>query len=144
MTRPKEVAAALPKCPECDSQRMEVTVNKISLSALRRLHEAATPGPWVDMSTSDEVRPICSVDSEICCDPEGDDRESDRALIAAMRNALPALIDIAEAVIADRAAQEAVSMACLDDMDSDRAQEAFQRGHDADLAMTAALARVEE
>ena len=61
-----------------------------------------------------------------------------------IRQALPALLAIAEAAIADRKAQEAVSMACLDDMDSEEAQDAFQRGHDADKALAAALALVEE
>ena len=60
-----------------------------------------------------------------------------------IRQALPALLAIAEAAIADRKAQEAVSMACLDDMDSEEAQDAFQRGHDADKALAAALALVE-
>lgn len=60
-----------------------------------------------------------------------------------IRQALPALLAIAEAAIEDRAAQEAVNRACLDDMDSEEAQAAFQRGHDADKALAAALARVE-
>ena len=60
-----------------------------------------------------------------------------------IRQALHALLAIAEAAIEDRAAQEAVNCACLDDMDSEEAAAAFQRGHDADKALAAALALVE-
>ena len=63
--------------------------------------------------------------------------------LIAQNEALPALLAIAEAAIEDRAAQEAVNRACLDDMDSEEAQAAFQRGHDADKALAAALALVE-
>ena len=94
MTRPKEVAAALPKCPECDSQRMEVTVNKISLSALRRLHEAATPGPWVDMDA-----PHTGYDGFFYGDGETILGRTLRIedCIPEIRNALSALLAIAEA-----------------------------------------------
>ena len=67
-----------------------------NLPAAKKRCEEATPGPWVDTSTLDEVRPIASVagDSycEICYDPEMDDRENDRAFIAHARTDLPAAI----------------------------------------------------
>lgn len=55
-----------------------------------------------------------------------------------------ALIEIAEASLADRKAQEAVMAACLADMNSDAAQAAFQAGHDADRRLATALERVEK
>mgnify|MGYP001583452703 CR=1 FL=1 len=73
---------------------------------LRGLEAKATPGPWVDTSTPDEARPIYSADErvygEILCDPPMDDREHDKALVCALRNAAPALLrrlEAAEAMI---------------------------------------------
>lgn len=144
--------------------------DKPSLRALRELHEKATPGPWENCAWTGQCHkrhqhggPSCKYDP-VCLTGEyweqhvsangheiiGSDESGpilsreDASFIAAARNALPALLAIAEAAIADRKAQEAVSMACLDDMDSEEAQAAFQQGHDADKALAAALALVEE
>ena len=56
----------------------------------------ATKGPWIDTSNEEEVLPIRSCDdySEICRDPELDDRESDRGFIAFSRTALPLAVKI--------------------------------------------------
>ena len=138
--------------------------DKISLSALRELEEKATPGPWgtsgpkvetqhgwkyerefrpgynaMEVTCEDGAGVVCAAETDKSCTPHRADAE----LIAAARNALPALLAIAEAAIEDRAAQEAVNCACLDDMDSEEAAAAFQRGHDADKALAAALALVE-
>jgi hypothetical protein len=65
----------------------------------RAICDAATPGPWVDTSTSEEVGPIRSISEEdhaysiICQDLEGDDREADRTFIAAAREGWPAALD---------------------------------------------------
>lgn len=94
------------------------------------------------MSDKPSLRALRQV-RDMTMDPNGllvwTDDEAEEAIAA-----LPALLAIAEAAIADRKAQEAVSMAWLDDMDSEEAQAAFQQGHDADRALAAALALVEE
>lgn len=120
-------------------------MDKPSLKALRELHEKATPGPWEQSVAGIEGDNYVAGTGPWYRNSYKESKSvDDAALIAAARNALPALLAIAEAVIADRKAQEAVSGVCLDDMDSEEAQAAFQQGHDADKALAAALALVEE
>jgi hypothetical protein len=88
-----------------------------AITKLRALHEAATPGPWrQDDGGADDwiVAGPCgefiadigwlgAVNSDAPARPD-----EDSALIAAARNALPALLDIAEAARAYLEAMEGV------------------------------------
>jgi len=66
----------------------------MTLDQLRELEQAATAGPW--LSEPDRVFvPEKHVDGCYCI---RDIPEHDAALIAAMRNALPALLEFVEAV----------------------------------------------
>lgn len=66
------------------------------IKTLRRLHEEATAGLWevdgfLDVATvnaDDELRTLAGM--------EGDKKEANAALIAAMRNALPMLLNVAD------------------------------------------------
>ncbi len=60
-----------------------------TLRRLQELHQAATPAPWEADAYDDEAW-ILNTDL-------GPGHKADVALIAAMRNTLPALLDIAEA-----------------------------------------------
>ncbi len=78
------------------------------LDTLEALLNAATPGAWVDVGHTD-LWPgiVMAVEehqsmSQVCRDPECDDRPADRACIAALHNAAPDLI---------RAAREAIRLA---------------------------------
>lgn len=94
----------------------------INLAQLRRLHEAATPGPWVMSEAEWDCTFFCDAPDEHDCakspdcaplnsaspDPRlfkldmGDYFGMDNAdseFIAAMRNAFPELLDIAEAAL---------------------------------------------
>jgi len=64
----------------------------MKLDELKRLDAEATPGPWRDTDYGVER---VGVYGEIVEDPRMG--EPDRALIAAARNALPALLAVAEA-----------------------------------------------
>ena len=78
-----------------------MTAPRLDLGELRRLHEAATPGPWetsrigdepyMRLETKDQGLQISAFLGAITA------QEGNMALIAAMRNALPALLSIAEA-----------------------------------------------
>jgi hypothetical protein len=98
----------------------QVTAPRLDLGELRRLHEAATPGPWewIDGDTdkpwdagdpdqfAPSLRTAWTKKSQfnlgelpvwiLNIDQLGDNK-NDAALIAAMRNALPALLSIWEA-----------------------------------------------
>lgn len=73
----------------------------ISLSALARLLSEATPGPWTEHE-GDNWSGIVDADGDaVACisDYETDANHlGDRALIVALRNAGPSLVEIAEAV----------------------------------------------
>jgi len=79
------------------------------IDEIRRRCEAATPGPWVDMSTRHEVGPIRSAETiaEICRDPELDDREADRDFIAHAREDVPWLLNILATADQERAERDA-------------------------------------
>ena len=70
-----------------------------TITSLRALHAAATPGPWrvgsVSPHGSDDVC-VHTVDGKHCIAFDCE-TPNESALIAAMRNALPALLDVAEA-----------------------------------------------
>ena len=74
------------------------------------LCEAATPGPWVDMTSAGpdvgafdgEIRSAQSF-THICSDPDCDDRPNDRAFIANARTALPAALETIATLRADLA-----------------------------------------
>jgi len=70
------------------------------LDEIKARLEKATKGPWVDMSTANDVRPIVSAETgdEICCDPEFDDREADRDFITEGRSDIPWLISLVESL----------------------------------------------
>ena len=75
-----------------------MTAPRLDLAELRRLHEEATPGPWESSIAGIEgdnyvagTGPWHRVTFNECAS------QYDAALIAAMRNALPALLSIAEA-----------------------------------------------
>lgn len=68
------------------------------IAALRRLHEEASPGPWI--VHCDEGERLAWVKVEGRYHPAW--RPSDAALIVALRNALPALLDVVEALAAFR------------------------------------------
>ena len=68
----------------------------MTITELRKLMETATPGPWAseecDVFSENTIVAECmsSIESQYLGEPEA-------TLIAAMRNALPALLEIAEA-----------------------------------------------
>jgi hypothetical protein len=76
-------------------------VSTIDIGALRKLLAEATPGPWGSECAS-VFGPDPDRDSVAECDWDqtkpGELEDADAALIAAMRNALPALLDAAEAM----------------------------------------------
>lgn len=73
------------------------------LSRLRAAHEAATPGPWRDTFDKDgnnngEVYAVDGYDDmRSVADVRGDRYDADARLVCLARNALPALLDVAEA-----------------------------------------------
>lgn len=69
-----------------------------ALARLRKLAEAATPGPWLDARSPEmaEYYPIRWVAFGVPKDTATDWEGHDIALIAAMRNALPLLLDLVE------------------------------------------------
>lgn len=79
---------------------------KLDLAELRRLHEAATPGPWDERGDENDRESSSYVVSEAYVDEEpgicGDCNKhwplvrADAELIVAARNALPALLARAE------------------------------------------------
>lgn len=85
---------------------MDITQTEID--DMRRLHEAATPGPWeaATLSPKGLIPAIIQRDQDdwlpvaYFADEHGDgeavDMEENRALIVAARNAIPALLDAAE------------------------------------------------
>ena len=84
----------LRKCNEYTRRLTEGGPGMTDPDELRRLEKAATPGPWAVESDGvyNDTRSYMVV-------PLGDSEQddADAALIAAMRNALPALLDVAEA-----------------------------------------------
>ena len=87
----------------------EAKTPSVDVEGLRALHAAATPGPWTfstqyDATDDDEPARLTSATHDVacsCCLVR-----SDAAPIVAAHNALPALLDIAEAVKAWGAAME--------------------------------------
>jgi hypothetical protein len=72
----------------------------LDLAALAALHEAATPAPWPEDFCQAAVRQLSkNVDYDVFYDGDfcGWDRYTDGPLIAAARNALPALLARAKA-----------------------------------------------
>ena len=88
----------------------------VDLKELRRLHEAATPEPWYEQYEYDGSRTVCQMRSThetICVNRathvSGNPWERTKEngmLIAAMRNALPELLDRIEAAEAENAELE--------------------------------------
>ncbi len=86
---------------------------KLDLAELRRLHEAATPGPWDERGDENDRESSSYVVSEAYVDEEpgicGDCNKhwplvrADAELIVAARNALPALLARAEVYEAAKA-----------------------------------------
>lgn len=77
---------------------------RIDLDELERLHRAATPGPWIGRTGTETTEVSCEETVPVVAWLGFDDGDRKRlahnmnaALIAAMRNALPALLSIAEA-----------------------------------------------
>lgn len=119
----------------------------IDIPTLRRLHEAATPGPWrgdrldgtvkyqiLGGPEGDEEVSVCSGDNgnNALGGPYGFHSDHDEALVMALRNALPALLDELEALrrvrdAADvmRSAVDAVLLdADVNDLDRARLEDA--------------------
>lgn len=71
-----------------------------AVARLRKLHEAASPGPWAPFDESDGHYGIRASDGTEVARINGYETDanhlSDLEHIAAMRNALPALLDVAE------------------------------------------------
>lgn len=68
------------------------------LERLRALEQAATPGPWKhDLGNADVEGPRPER-AEVCVRGEHGNYHANLELIAAVRNALPLLLDVAEAV----------------------------------------------
>ena len=86
-----------------------------TVAELRRLLDAATPGPWMVGDEGDDVAVIVDEGDEfssiqIAADlHQGDDGLTDARLIAAAVNALPALLDAAEERDALRAERDALA-----------------------------------
>jgi len=75
------------------------------LEDLRRLHEAATPGPAEVRIRDGEARLVIGKDSATiawCGHGNKQRAEANAALIAAMRNALPYLLELAERAEAEK------------------------------------------
>lgn len=81
-------------CPACCA-----VSEKVDLGAVQKVVDAATPGPWIDMSSEDEIRAICAAPDGpdgaliplfMCYEHE--DRAHDRAFTCAARTALPTVI----------------------------------------------------
>jgi len=75
-------------------------MTELDLDALELLHQQATPGPWLQATHVDEPRAICAArsmrSSLLGLDRDGMailDDEADAALIVALRNAAPALLE---------------------------------------------------
>lgn len=76
----------------------------VDLKELRRLHEAATPGPWFKyMRTVTVEENGWDVEVAECSNNARGTVEADAALIAAARNALPELLDRLEAAESENA-----------------------------------------
>jgi hypothetical protein len=75
------VASPVERNREADGE-VAVTKAVMDLAELRRLHESATPGPW----SSDDQKRLRAMLL----------RDADAALIVAMRNALPELLERVE------------------------------------------------
>lgn len=96
----------------------------MSVDRLRQLEQAATPGPWKADCVEDPNEPTGDGDEQYVFRPEVghqvcayyDSDSADAELIAAMRNALPALLDVAEA--AERA-QSLLGWSAREDVERD-------------------------
>ena len=113
---------------------------------LRRKLSEATPGLWIDMGDTEPwpgtviatTVPDGGV-TPVCIDPEADDRPADRACIAALHNAAPALLDAADALATLRLEHESWG-AIIDGLRATVAEMRTQR--DADV-MTALMRQSE-
>ena len=82
-----------------------MSLTPADIKDLRRKLSEATPGLWIDMGDTEPwpgtviatTVPDGGV-TPVCIDPEADDRPADRACIAALHNAAPALLDAADAL----------------------------------------------
>ena len=68
----------------------------VDVAALRKLHEAATPGEWEAEHNGYDVYETRSAHGDVVA--EAGLTPADARYIAAVRNALPALLDAAEAL----------------------------------------------
>ena len=102
--------------------------NLLTLADLARLegmHQAATPGEWhhdprflygcCTSAPGGRGRIICTMGRE---GTPGDKDREDAALIAASRNALPVLIEMARECIRLRRGLEHIAQTCIDDPDT--------------------------
>jgi hypothetical protein len=97
---------------------VSTTSSPIDLAQLRALERAATPAPWVDDPEQSGIwseefqRYIVPIDDMRSNLPRGHEHPPDLALIAAVRNALPGLLDelgrlrAAEALCREQAEEE--------------------------------------
>ena len=116
------------------------------IKELRRLLSEATAGTWIDMGDTEPwpgtviatTVPDGGV-TPVCIDPEADDRPADRACIAALHNAAPALLDAADALATLRLEHESWG-AIIDGLRATVAEMRTQR--DADV-MTALMRQSE-
>lgn len=102
---PEVIGAQVWACGVLDTDE-EGTVKVIE--RLRELEKAATPGPWDE----DDIGDITGLHGRCVCDfvPMA----ADRGLIAANRNALPALLDVAEAAANCRTRGDSLDWKALD------------------------------
>lgn len=133
-------------------------MDKPSLRALRELHEKATPGPWFEEKgglipsgqpaagwpSRDLIAATAAGQgNKIYAEPHGGiSPPANQRLIVAARNALPALLAIAEAARALKAAHENIKKTNTMSYEEQRVAEMLH-GH-AILGFDAALALVEE
>lgn len=110
------------------------------LTRLGRLEAAATPGPWGEFAESGDWWVEGAEGIGVCESNEAWNHQADIDLMIAARNALPALLRLARAVAAEKAAARAMDEA-LTDAAYVAAQARYNR---AALDTAAALAALEE
>lgn len=85
-------------------------MNRVDVAELRRLHEAATPGVWsaeTDPTDPEYHRVVSSLSGLTASMEQGDVYGwADAELIAAMHEALPALLGVYESVVWDATPEE--------------------------------------
>jgi hypothetical protein len=87
------------------------------VARLRSLDTEATPGPWHPEVDDDGGWDVYDSDAVLVAVVYGNTRP-DAALVAAMRNAWPAMVTLVELVLADRLAYAALHNAALAVLDT--------------------------